>query len=350
MANAWSVPLEQRERRDDVEHRRAFDRAGVVERHPPRHPPAAVVARHAEAVEAERGHRRDHVRGHRPLAVAGVVVAAGRLAAVAVAAQVGADHGEALARAPAPPGASTPVSGGSRAAAAAAGRRRRSRRRWSTSPTSISPVLEPVGSTAGSCQSRARGFPDRRRSSYDRWRMSSDPAYLAAPPPLTGRAAALDDLVALAATRPGVVVVAGPPGIGRSRLVREAAARLAMDGTALVDAEAPGPGGGGPGRGARRRRARCRPRPRRPPAPHRHPAGRARRRAGPGRRPGTAARRLPGPGADDRPRDGRRRPDHGAAPPGPRGRPGARARRGARRCPRRPRRRWPRSATASPGG
>ena len=37
--------------------------------------------------------------------------------------------------------------------------------------------------------------------------MSTDPAYLAAPPPLTGRAAALDDLVALAATRPGAVVV-----------------------------------------------------------------------------------------------------------------------------------------------
>jgi DNA-binding CsgD family transcriptional regulator len=71
--------------------------------------------------------------------------------------------------------------------------------------------------------------------------MATEPGYLAAPPPLTGRAAALDDLVALAATRPGAVVVAGPRGVGRSRLVREAAARLAMDGTALVDAEAPGP-------------------------------------------------------------------------------------------------------------
>jgi DNA-binding NarL/FixJ family response regulator len=71
--------------------------------------------------------------------------------------------------------------------------------------------------------------------------MGTEPGYLAAPPPLTGRAAALDDLVALAASRPGVVVVAGPRGIGRSRLVREAAARLAMDGSALVDAEAPGP-------------------------------------------------------------------------------------------------------------
>ena len=70
--------------------------------------------------------------------------------------------------------------------------------------------------------------------------MATEPAYLAAPPPLTGRAAALDDLVALAAGRPGVVVLAGPPGIGRSRLAREAAVRLAMDGTALVDAEAPG--------------------------------------------------------------------------------------------------------------
>ncbi|HTI32067.1 MAG TPA: LuxR C-terminal-related transcriptional regulator [Miltoncostaea sp.] len=71
--------------------------------------------------------------------------------------------------------------------------------------------------------------------------MATEPAYVASPPPLTGRDAALDDLLALAASRPGVVVVTGPPGIGRSRLVREAAARLAMDGTALIDARAPGP-------------------------------------------------------------------------------------------------------------
>ena len=46
----------------------------------------------------------------------------------------------------------------------------------------------------------------------------------------------------LAATRPGVIVVAGEPEVGTSRLAREAAGRLALDGTVVVEVVEPGPG------------------------------------------------------------------------------------------------------------
>jgi hypothetical protein len=82
--------------RHDVEHAQLLDPLGVVERHAVRDAAAAVVAGDHEAVEAELGHRRDLVGGGRALAVAGVVVAVGGMAAVAVAAQVAGDHGEAL--------------------------------------------------------------------------------------------------------------------------------------------------------------------------------------------------------------------------------------------------------------
>jgi hypothetical protein len=63
----------------------------VVQRHPVRHPGAAVVADHGEPVEAERRHQPDLVGRHGPERVPGVVrtgVGPGR---VAVAAQVGRD-------------------------------------------------------------------------------------------------------------------------------------------------------------------------------------------------------------------------------------------------------------------
>lgn len=71
--------------------------------------------------------------------------------------------------------------------------------------------------------------------------MAADADYLATPPPLVGRADALRRLVALAAERPGALVVTGPPAAGATRVAREAAARLALDGAVVVVAEGPGP-------------------------------------------------------------------------------------------------------------
>jgi DNA-binding CsgD family transcriptional regulator len=59
---------------------------------------------------------------------------------------------------------------------------------------------------------------------------------------MVGRDEALDRILALAAERPGIVVIAGEPGAGASRLAREAADRLALDGAVIVSAEEPGPG------------------------------------------------------------------------------------------------------------
>ena len=61
-----------------------------------RHPAAAVVPGDQEAVEAEGRHDLDHVLRHGALGVGRCVRVGGRLAAVAVAAQVGADDGEPL--------------------------------------------------------------------------------------------------------------------------------------------------------------------------------------------------------------------------------------------------------------
>ena len=83
-----------RGRRGDVEDRPAADRSGVVERHPVRHPPAAVVAGDGEAVEPEAAHHRHLVGGHRPLRVGRMVGRRRRLRGAAVAAQVGQHHAE----------------------------------------------------------------------------------------------------------------------------------------------------------------------------------------------------------------------------------------------------------------
>jgi hypothetical protein len=77
------VPVAQREGRvgsrpdlpgrDDVEHREPRRPVGIIERHPVGNATAAVVTRDGKAVEAERGHRLDLVKRHRPLAVRRVV-------------------------------------------------------------------------------------------------------------------------------------------------------------------------------------------------------------------------------------------------------------------------------------
>jgi DNA-binding CsgD family transcriptional regulator/tetratricopeptide (TPR) repeat protein len=66
--------------------------------------------------------------------------------------------------------------------------------------------------------------------------------YVTAPPPLVGRADLLRELLVRSAERPGVIVVAGEPGAGATRVAREAGARLAIDGAVLIDADGDGPG------------------------------------------------------------------------------------------------------------
>jgi DNA-binding CsgD family transcriptional regulator len=56
-------------------------------------------------------------------------------------------------------------------------------------------------------------------------------------PPLVGRAGALEAFAALAATRPGVIVIAGEPAVGTTRLAREGLDRLAARGARVIWAE-----------------------------------------------------------------------------------------------------------------
>ena len=71
-------------------------RLRMIERHAARDAAAAIVPDDGELLEAELAHDFDLVLRHRALGVARVIVAFGRLAAVAVAAQVRRDDGEAL--------------------------------------------------------------------------------------------------------------------------------------------------------------------------------------------------------------------------------------------------------------
>jgi hypothetical protein len=75
----------------DVQHRELGDQVGVVKRQSVAHPGAAVVANHGELVEAELAHDQRLVPRHRALGVGLMGRAARRLAAVAIAAQVGED-------------------------------------------------------------------------------------------------------------------------------------------------------------------------------------------------------------------------------------------------------------------
>ena len=72
--------------------------------------------------------------------------------------------------------------------------------------------------------------------------MTRPPAHVATASHLVGRAEILAEILTLAATRPGVIVVAGEPGVGTSRTTREAAGRLTLDGALAISAEEPGPG------------------------------------------------------------------------------------------------------------
>jgi len=77
--------------RDDVEQGGAFDALGMIPQQPVRDAGAAVVPRHAKALEAERLHRLDLVLRQCALGVGGKIGPGRRLRTVAVAAQVG-DH------------------------------------------------------------------------------------------------------------------------------------------------------------------------------------------------------------------------------------------------------------------
>ena len=82
--------------RNDVEDGGAQHLVGMIEAHAVQHAGAAVVAGGEEFVVAERRHHLDLVLRHGAERIVFVVVAARRLFGIAVAAQVGGDHGEVL--------------------------------------------------------------------------------------------------------------------------------------------------------------------------------------------------------------------------------------------------------------
>ena len=82
--------------RNDVEDGGAQNLVGMIEAHAVQHAGAAVVAGGEEAVVAERRHHLDLVLRHGAERIVLVVVAARRLLGIAIAAQVGGDHGEVL--------------------------------------------------------------------------------------------------------------------------------------------------------------------------------------------------------------------------------------------------------------
>ena len=114
--------------RNDVEHRRLGDLVGVVQRHPMHHAAAAVVADGRELVEPEVLHHFDLILGHRALGVAGMVLAVGRLAAVAVTPEVRRHHGIVLGQFRGHEMTRPRATAGSRAAAGPGGPSRRSPR------------------------------------------------------------------------------------------------------------------------------------------------------------------------------------------------------------------------------
>ncbi len=83
-------------RRQDVDGAEGEHRGRMIERHAVGGARAPVVAGHHEPREAQRVHHVDLVLRHATERVVAVVGQAARLAAVAVAAQVGGDHGEVL--------------------------------------------------------------------------------------------------------------------------------------------------------------------------------------------------------------------------------------------------------------
>ena len=80
--------------RQDIEHGEFRQPAGMIERQPIRHPPAAVVAGEREMHMAELLHRLHHHLRHRALGVGRVVVVAARHVRPAIARQIGDDQRE----------------------------------------------------------------------------------------------------------------------------------------------------------------------------------------------------------------------------------------------------------------
>ena len=80
--------------RRDIEHREFRQPAGMIERQPIRHPPAAVVTGEREMHMAELLHRLHHHLRHRALGVGRMVVVAAGHVRPAIARQVGDDQRE----------------------------------------------------------------------------------------------------------------------------------------------------------------------------------------------------------------------------------------------------------------
>ena len=81
-------------RRHDVEHGELLDGVGMIQRQAIGDPPAAVMPRHGEALEAEMAHEGDLVARHGPLGIGLMIRRRRRLGAAAIAAQIWRDHGE----------------------------------------------------------------------------------------------------------------------------------------------------------------------------------------------------------------------------------------------------------------
>jgi hypothetical protein len=86
--------VEQVVLRDDVEDGGAGHLGRVVEAHAMEHARAAVMAGSVEALEAQRRHHLDLILRHGAEGVGAVVLSAGRLLRIPVAAQIRGDHGE----------------------------------------------------------------------------------------------------------------------------------------------------------------------------------------------------------------------------------------------------------------
>ena len=82
--------------RQDVHEGDTAHPVRVVERHPEGYPSTPVVAGDLESLESERNHHLDLVERHAAEGVVRVIRQPARLGTVAVAAQVGRHHGEAL--------------------------------------------------------------------------------------------------------------------------------------------------------------------------------------------------------------------------------------------------------------
>lgn len=82
--------------RDDVEKRQPRDDLLMIECQAPRYPATSIVADHGKTLEAECAHEVELILRHHPFGIWDVVLIGRRLRAVAIAAQICADHRKAL--------------------------------------------------------------------------------------------------------------------------------------------------------------------------------------------------------------------------------------------------------------